>query len=121
MGTQVPMTTLVVHPFILTGTERKAATNSKFQSGREPRELEDWLEVQPQRFVLLGITFDSYDAEIWVTSQLFRTLNKWWLNRKQHVAMSATFDLLVEELRKTSICSLTFKTTQLMHCLYYAR
>jgi hypothetical protein len=50
-----------------------AAINSKFQFGRDPRELEDWLEAQPQRFVLLGITANSYDVVIWVTLQFSRS------------------------------------------------
>jgi glyceraldehyde-3-phosphate dehydrogenase/erythrose-4-phosphate dehydrogenase len=39
----------------LTETQRKAAINSPFQSSREPRDLEDWLEVQPQLFAMLEI------------------------------------------------------------------
>jgi hypothetical protein len=48
----------------LTETQRKAAINSPFQSGGNARDLEDWLEAQPQRFLLLGITADSYDSVI---------------------------------------------------------
>jgi hypothetical protein len=40
---------------------------------------------------------------IWVTSQYFGPLNGWWLNRKQHAFIRAAFDLLVAELRKTSM------------------
>jgi hypothetical protein len=69
MGAHVPSTNFADLPVTLSETKRKAAINSKFQYGREPHELEDWLEAQPQRFVLLGITVDSYDAVIWVTSQ----------------------------------------------------
>jgi hypothetical protein len=82
MGAPVPTTNFVGLPVTLTETQRKAAINSKFQSCREPRELEDWLEAQPQRLVLLGITSDSYDAVIWVTSQFSGPLISWWLNRK---------------------------------------
>jgi hypothetical protein len=96
MGAPVPTTNFHGLPVTLTETQRKAAINSKFQYGREPRELEDRLEAQPQRFVLLGVTAYSYDAVILVTSQ-------WWLNRKQQAAIPSTFDLLVEELRKTSL------------------
>jgi hypothetical protein len=104
MGTTlVPTTNFTSLPIILFETQRKAAINSTFQSGREPRELEDLLEARPQRVVLLGITVDSYDAVIWVTSQFPGPLNSWWLNRKQQAAIPATFDLLVEELRKTSL------------------
>jgi hypothetical protein len=67
MGAPIPTTNFASLPVTLSETQRKAAINSKFQSGREPREFEYWLEAQPQRFVLLGITADSYDAVIWVT------------------------------------------------------
>jgi hypothetical protein len=46
----------------LTETQRKAAFISPFQSGKDSSELEDWLEAQPQRFVLLGIAAFSYDS-----------------------------------------------------------
>jgi hypothetical protein len=36
---------------------------------------------------------------------VFIPLNGWWLYRKQQGAISATFDLLVAELRKTSMLS----------------
>jgi hypothetical protein len=68
MGAPAPTTNFAGLTEILLETQCKAAIDSKFQFGREPRELEDWLEAQPQRFVLLGITADSYDAMIWVTS-----------------------------------------------------
>jgi hypothetical protein len=55
MGAAVPTTNFASLPVTLTKTQRKASINSKFQSRRDPRELEDWLEAQPQRFVLLGI------------------------------------------------------------------
>jgi hypothetical protein len=51
---------------------------------------------------LLGITTDSYDSVIWVTSQFARHLNGWWLNRKVQAAIPSTFDQLVAELRKTT-------------------
>jgi hypothetical protein len=86
----------------LTETHRKVAVNSPFQSGADPRDLEDWLEVQPQRFLLLGITADSYDSVIWVTSQFSGHLNGWWLNRKVQASIPSTFDRLVAELRKTT-------------------
>jgi hypothetical protein len=84
----------------LTETRRKAVVNSPFQSGADARALLDWLETQPQRFLLLGITADSYDLFIWVTSQFSGHLNGWWLNRKVQAAIPSTFDLLVAELRK---------------------
>jgi hypothetical protein len=86
----------------LTETQLKAAITSSFQSGHNAREVEDWLEAQPQRFLLLGITADSYDSVIWVTSQFSGHLNGWWLNRKNQAAIPSTYDLLVAELRKTT-------------------
>jgi hypothetical protein len=77
MGAPRPTTSFDGLPVTLTETQRKAASNLKFQFGREPRELEDGLEAQPQRFVLLGITVDPYDAVIWFTSQFSGPLNSW--------------------------------------------
>jgi hypothetical protein len=86
----------------LTETQRKAAITSPFQFGNNARELEDWLEAQPQRFLLLGITADSYDSVIWVTSQFSGHLNGWWLNRKNQATIPSTYDMLVAELRKST-------------------
>jgi hypothetical protein len=72
------------------------------QTGRVANKLEDWLEAQPQRFLMLGITANSYDSVIWVTSQFSRHLNGWWLNRKTRAAIPSTYDELVAELRKTT-------------------
>jgi hypothetical protein len=41
METPVPTINFVGPPVTLTETQRKAAIKSKFQFGREPRELED--------------------------------------------------------------------------------
>jgi hypothetical protein len=103
MGAPMPTTNFAGLPVTLTETHRKAAVNSPLQFDRFPRELEDWLEAHPQRFILLGITADSYDSLVWVTSQFFGPLNSWWLNRKEHEAIPTTFDVLVAELRKTSL------------------
>jgi hypothetical protein len=94
MGVPAPKTNFVGLSVTLTETPRKAAINSPFQSGREPRELEDWLEAQPQRFAMLEISVDSYDAVVRVTSQFFGPLNNLWLNRKQHAAIPDSFDSL---------------------------
>jgi hypothetical protein len=64
MGALVPTINSTGLPVTLSETHHKAAISSKFQSRREPRELEDWLEAQPQRFVLLGISAESYDGMI---------------------------------------------------------
>jgi hypothetical protein len=103
VGTPIPTTNFAGLLVTLTETQRKAAATSPYQYGEDARVLEDWLEAQPQRFLLLGITVDSYDLDIWVTSQFSRPLNGLWLNRKQQAVIHATFDLLVAELRKTSM------------------
>jgi hypothetical protein len=82
MGNPAPTTNFVGLSVTLTETHRTAAINSKFQSGREPRNLEDWLEAQPQRFTMLGSIADSFDAIVWVTAQFSGPLNNWRLNRK---------------------------------------
>jgi hypothetical protein len=102
VGTPMPTTNLACLLVTLTETQRKAAINSPFKSGENARKLEDWLEAQPRRFLLLGITADSYDLIIWVTSQFSGHLNGWWLNRKVQAAIPSTFDHLVAELRKTT-------------------
>jgi hypothetical protein len=101
----MPTTNFDGLPVTLIETQRKATTNSPLRSGRFPRELENLLEAQPQRFVVLGITTNSYDRVIWITSQFSGPLNSSWLNRKQQAPIPATFDVLVEELRKTSMLS----------------
>jgi hypothetical protein len=101
VGTPMPTTNFACLPMTLIETQRKATVTSPYQYGKHARELEDWLEAQPQRFLLLGITADSYDSIIWVTSQFSGPLNGLWLNRKHRAAIPATFDLLVAELRKT--------------------
>jgi hypothetical protein len=71
MGVPAPKNNFAGVSVTLTKTQRKAAINFEFQSGCESRELEEWLEAQPQRFAILGITDDSYDAVVWVTSHNF--------------------------------------------------
>jgi hypothetical protein len=51
---------------------------------------------------MLGITADSYDSVIRVTSQFSGHLNGWWLNRKTQAAIPSTYDELVAEVRKTT-------------------
>jgi hypothetical protein len=46
MGVPVPTTNFVGLSLTLIETQRKAATNSHYHSGRDPRELEDRLEAQ---------------------------------------------------------------------------
>jgi hypothetical protein len=49
-------------------TQRKVTINSRYKSSRDARELEDWLEAQPQCFAMLWMNADSYDVVVWVTS-----------------------------------------------------
>jgi hypothetical protein len=42
--------------------QRKAAINATYWSGQDARQLEDWSEMQPQRFGMLCINPDSYNA-----------------------------------------------------------
>jgi branched-subunit amino acid ABC-type transport system permease component len=78
MGIPAPTTNFVGLTVTLIETQRKVAINSRYQFGRDAREL----EAQPQRFAMLGINTDSYNAIVWATSQLSRPLNTWWLNCK---------------------------------------
>jgi hypothetical protein len=75
VGMPMPTRNLAGLLVTLTETQRKAAINSPLQFNSNARHLEDWLEAQPQRFLLLGITADSYDSVIWVTSQFSGHLN----------------------------------------------
>jgi hypothetical protein len=52
---------------------------------------------------MLGITADLHTVVVWVTSQFSGSLNCWWLNRKQHVAIPYSLDYVVVEIRKTSL------------------
>jgi hypothetical protein len=56
VGTPMPTRNLVGLLVTLTETQRKATINSPFQSGENARNLENWLEAQPQRFLSIGIT-----------------------------------------------------------------
>jgi ADP-ribose pyrophosphatase YjhB (NUDIX family) len=61
VGMHMPTHNLAGLPVTLTETQRKAGINSPLQNGRVANELEEWLKAQPQRFLMLGITPDSYD------------------------------------------------------------
>jgi hypothetical protein len=53
----------------LTNTQPKAAIIAPYHSDQDARKLQDRLEMQPQRFVILGINVDSYNAVVWVPSR----------------------------------------------------
>jgi hypothetical protein len=65
--------------------------------------LEDWLEMQSRRVAMFSINADTHNVVVWVTSQFSAPLNNWWLNRKQHVAITDSSDFLVAETHETSL------------------
>jgi hypothetical protein len=75
VGMPMPTRHLARLHVTLTETQRKAAINSPLQSGRDANELEDWLEAQPQRFLMLGITAYSYESVMGHVTVLMTT--KW--------------------------------------------
>jgi hypothetical protein len=103
MGATAHATNFAGLSVTLIETHLKATINYKFQSGHEPRELEDCLDAQPQRFAMLGITVYSYDAVVWTSAQVSGPMNKWWLNRKTISSNSRFFYSFIEDLRKTSL------------------
>jgi predicted class III extradiol MEMO1 family dioxygenase len=64
--------------------QRKAVINAIYQSSQDTRKLEDYLKMQPPRFVILGIDHDSYYVVVWATSQFSCPLNSLCLNSKLH-------------------------------------
>jgi hypothetical protein len=96
MGFPVPTTDFVGLAVTMTWTQRKGAVNTlTCQANTHARTLEDGLNMQPQRFVMLGINTNSYNAVVWVKSQFSEPINIWWLNRKQHTSIRDTFESLV--------------------------
>jgi hypothetical protein len=69
MGIPAHTTNFVGLTVTLRETRVKAPIDSPYKSSRDARELEDWLEAQPQRFAMLGIDADSYNVVVWVTSE----------------------------------------------------
>jgi hypothetical protein len=47
----MPTTNFVGLPVTLTETQRKAAVYSPYRYGKNARELENWLDAHPQRFL----------------------------------------------------------------------
>jgi hypothetical protein len=86
----------------LTETQRNAAINSTFKTCRDARVLEEWLEAQPQCFVMLGINAYTYNVIVWVMSQFLGPVNSWWLNRKHQASIPYSFYSLVAKICKTS-------------------
>jgi hypothetical protein len=103
MGVPALTTNFVGFNVTFTETLRKAAINALYRSCQDARMLEEWLQMQPQRFVMLGIYADSYNDVLWVSSQVFEPLNCWLLNLNQHASILDYVDSLVAEIRKTSL------------------
>jgi hypothetical protein len=68
MGVPAPTTNFDGLEVTQTETPRTAAINGPNESKHDARKLEDWLEMQPQHFVMLGNNRDSYNAVVWATS-----------------------------------------------------
>jgi hypothetical protein len=103
MGIPAPTTNFVGMSVTLNGTQRKAAINALIQFRQDVRKLEDGLEMQPQRFLMLGINPDTYKVIVWYASQFSGFLKTWWLNRKTRAAIPDTFDSVITKIRKMSL------------------
>jgi hypothetical protein len=75
MGVPAPTANLTSMSVTLIEPLRQAAIDAPYHSGQEARKLADWLEMQPQRFVMLGINPDSYNVVVWVTSHFSCIVN----------------------------------------------
>jgi ADP-ribose pyrophosphatase YjhB (NUDIX family) len=64
MGIPPPTINFASLEVTLTHTQRKAAINAPYQSRQDARTLDKWLEMQPQRYVMLGINANSYNAVV---------------------------------------------------------
>jgi hypothetical protein len=64
MGVPAPTTNFVGLKATLIETQRQVAVSSRYKSDRDARELEDLLEAQPQRFAMLGMNANSYNAVV---------------------------------------------------------
>jgi hypothetical protein len=71
-------------------TQRKVAVNSHYQLGHDPRELEDWLEAQLERFAMLGINADSYTVHVGYVSFLW-TFDQFVVQPQATVCYSGLF------------------------------
>jgi glyceraldehyde-3-phosphate dehydrogenase/erythrose-4-phosphate dehydrogenase len=75
MAVRAPTTNFVGLSVTLTKTQREEEINAPCQFGKDARKLEEWLEIQPQRFVVLRINVDSYNAVVRVMSQFSGPVN----------------------------------------------
>jgi hypothetical protein len=58
MGVPAPTTNFVGLSLTLIETQHKAALNYTYQPCQDARTLEKWLEMQLQRFAMIGINAD---------------------------------------------------------------
>jgi hypothetical protein len=118
MGVPAPTTNFASMSVMLTETQSKAAISAFYHSGQDARELEDWLEMQPRRFLLPGINPDTYNTFVWLTSQFSGGPNIWWLKRKNQVGILDTRSNLWLQRLVRRPCCLTSHMTQLPTCFY---
>jgi hypothetical protein len=71
MRVPAPTTSFAGVEVTLTETQCKATINALSPARQDARNLEDWLEMQSIRFVMLGIYAYSYNVVVRVTSQSF--------------------------------------------------
>jgi hypothetical protein len=64
------------------GNQPNANVQGSRHGGANPRDLEDCLEFQTQRVVVLTLDPDTYGAVIWVISQFGGPMLNLWLNAK---------------------------------------
>jgi hypothetical protein len=82
MGVPAPTTNFDGLSITLIEMQRKAAIISTYQTCQDARALEGWLEARPQRFAMVGINANSYNAIVWIASQSYGPLNILWVSRK---------------------------------------
>jgi hypothetical protein len=117
MGVLAPNTSFACVSVTLTVTRRKTTINAPYLSRQEARKLEDWLEMQPRHFLMMGINPDTYNDIVRVTFQFSGALNRWWFNRETNADIPNTFDWLYRFVRRPYY--LTSETTQLRPCFYF--
>jgi hypothetical protein len=76
--------------------------------------------MEPQRFVMLGISLDSYHDVVWVMSQFSSALNSGWLNRKRKPLLQTRSTLWLHNNFARRPCCLASVMTQLRHASTYA-
>jgi hypothetical protein len=112
MGPPPPTTNFVGLSGKLTETQRHGVIiNAPYQSHQHACKLEDFLEMQPQRFVMLGINVDTYTAVVWVTSHFLGPLSIWWLTVSNGLRFHTLSTLWLQLLVRRPCCP-KFEMTQ---------